>query len=347
MKKLSIIIFIIALVGSFSCKKAEKAEVSSNPVPPVLKLTADSVVLQKPYADTLITFQWSTANFGIALVVTYTLQVDKKGDNFANAVAIGTVVNATSLSILTSVLNNQLLGLEFNPDLNPSAPLALEFRVQASVASSVPAVNSASVSKVITPYYVKIVYPLIFVPGNYQGWNPADSLTVIYSAKSNNNYDGYIWMGASSPQYKYCVGNSWTTNYGDNGGTGTLVANGSNIAPSTGAGYYHLVANLSTFTHTYLLTTWSIYGTATGNTDVEMVYDSTARIWSVTQNLNSGTTVFRANNANTLFYSDPNGTGALSQGTTGTVGITVATAGSYTVTLNFSGAVFRYNFKLN
>jgi hypothetical protein len=295
----------------------------------------------------MITYQWSSANFGISLVVTYTLQVDKKGDNFNNALAIGSVVGSTSLSVLTSVLNNQLLGLEFDPDLNPSTPMALEFRVMASVASSVPAVYSATISKVLTPYYVKIVYPLIFVPGNYQGWNPADSATVIFSAKSNNIYDGYVWMGVSAPQYKYCVGNSWTTNYGDNTGNGSLESGGSNIAPSTGPGYYHLHADLNAFTHSYLLTTWSIYGTATGNVDGEMAYDSVANIWSVTQNLSAGTLVFRANNANTLFYSDPTGSGALSQGSTGTAGIPVATAGNYTVTLNFGNAVFRYNLKMN
>ncbi len=194
MKKLSIIIFLIALVGAFSCKKAEKAEVSSSPIPPVLKLTTDSLALQKSYADSMITFTWSTANFGIALVTTYTLQVDKKGDNFSNVLPIGSVLSATSLSVLTSVLDNQLLGLEFDPDLNPSAPMALEFRVMASVASSVTPVYSGTVSKGVTPYYVKIVYPFLFVPGAYNGWNAGDSTTVIYSAKSNHIYDGYIFF---------------------------------------------------------------------------------------------------------------------------------------------------------
>ena len=343
MKKLSIIIFLIAMVGLFSCKKAEKSEVSSNPAPPVLKLTADSLALQKSYADTMITYQWSSANFGISLVVTYTLQVDKKGDNFNNPLAIGSAIGSTSLSVLTSVLNNQLLGLEFDPDLNPSAPMALEFRVMATVATSVPAVYSATISKVMTPYYVKIVYPLIFVPGNYQGWNPADSATVIYSAKSNNIYDGYVWMGSVAPQYKYTVGNSWTTNYGDNSANGSLESGGSNIAPSTGMGYYHLHADLNAFTHNYLLTTWSLYGSSTGNADVAMTYDSVTMIWSVTQNLSTGSVYFRANNSNTLAYSDPNSTGALSLGT---AGIPIATAGNYTVTLNLSGAIFRYSLSM-
>ncbi len=349
MKKLSIIIFIIALTGFFSCKKAEKAEVSASPVLPVLKLTAgDTVVLQKSYADTMITFKWTPVNFGINLVVTYTLQVDKQGDNFKNALAIGSITSATSLSVQTSALNNQLLGLEFDPDLNPSTPLPLEFRVQASYNTSSSPANSPVVAKVYTPYYVKIVYPFLFVPGQYNGWNAGDSITVIYSAKANNIYDGYIFFDSigtgSSAGYKYSKDPKWTTNWGDNGGTGSLELNGNNIVPTTGPGYYHLTANINSLTHTYLLTTWSIYGTSTGNTDVAMTYDHTARTWSVTQSLSAGLVYFRANNSNTLAYSDPTGSGSLSLGTGG---ITVANAGNYTVTLNFTGAVFRYNLKQN
>jgi hypothetical protein len=345
MKKLSIIIFLIALVGLFSCKKDEtKATISANPVPPVLKLTVDSMTLKKAYADTLITFQWTAASFGINVVTTYTVQVDKKGSNFKNALAVGSVSSALSLTVLTSDLNNKLLGFEFNPDLDPSAPLSLEFRVQASYnTTSTPAI-SPTVSKVVTPYYVKIVYPFLFVPGNYNSWNAGDSLTVIYSARSDNNYDGYIFLDASAPQYKYSLDPKWVTNWGDNGGTGTLVPGGSNIAPTTGPGYYHLTANINTLTHTFLLTTWSLFGTSTGSTDVAMAYDSVARTWSVTSNLTAGLVYFRANNSNTLAYSDPNGTGGLSLGTDG---ITVTDAGNYTVTLNFTGAIFRYNLKKN
>ena len=345
MKKLSIIIFLIALVGLFSCKKDEtKATISANPVVPVLKLTVDSMTLKKAYADTLITFQWTAANFGINVVTTYTVQVDKKGSDFKNALAVGSVTSAMSLSVLTSDLNNKLLGFEFNPDLDPSAPLDLEFRVQASYSTAVTPATSAAVPKVVTPYYVKIVYPFLFVPGNYNSWNAGDSLTVIYSARSDNYYDGYIFFDASSIQYKYSLDPKWVTNWGDNGGTGTLVPGGSNIAPSTGPGYYHLTANINTLTHTYLLTTWSLYGASTGNTDVAMAYDSVARTWSATTALTAGLVYFRANNSNTLAYSDPNATGALSLGTDG---ITVTDAGNYTVTLNFTGAKFRYNLHKN
>lgn len=349
MKKLSIIIFLIGLVGLFSCKKDETKAVIQSPAAPVLNVAGgDTIMLKKTNADTLITYTWSAASFGLTLVTTYTIQVDKQGNNFKDPLAVGTVTSATSFSLLTSVLNNQLLGMEFNPDLNPSTPMALEFRVMASVSPNANPAYSPVVSKVMTPYYMKIVYPFLFVPGGYNGWNAGDSITVIYSAKSNNIYDGYIFFDSigtgTNAGYKYSLDPQWTTNWGDNGGTGSLELNGNNIVPSTGPGYYHLTANINTLTHTYLLTTWSIYGTSTGNTDVAMTYDQVARTWSVTQNLSAGLVYFRANNSNTLAYSDPTASGALSPGTSG---ITVSAAGNYTVTLNLSGAIFRYKLQKN
>jgi hypothetical protein len=156
-------------------------------------------------------------------------------------------------------------------------------------------------------------------------------------------------MSSSALAYKYTVGPSWTTNYGDNGATGTLVANGDNIAPTTGPGYYHLKADLSkpVKTHSFLKTTWSVIGDGTPggwNTDTEMAYDSIARTWNVTVNLTAAFIKFRANNDWTLNYGDTGGVGKLVEGGDN---IAVPVAGNYTVTLNLSGAIFRYNLKKN
>jgi hypothetical protein len=198
----------------------------------------------------------------------------------------------------------------------------------------------------VIPYYVKIVYPFLFVPGNYQGWNAGDSTTVIYSAKSNNIYDGYAWMGVSAPEYKYSEDPKWVTNYGDNGADGTLELNGSNIIPG-GPGYYHLTADLNTLTHTYLKTAWSVIGDATPggwNTDTDMAYDSIARTWSVTLALTTGGIKFRANHSWDLNYGDTGADGSLEPGGDN---IAVPEAGNFTVTLNLSGAIFRYKLQKN
>ena len=347
MKKLSIIIFLIGLVGLFSCKKDETKAVIQSPSAPVLNVAGgDTIALKKTNADTLITYTWSAASFGLTLVTTYTIQMDKQGNNFKDPLAVGTVTSANSFALLTSALNNKLLGMEFNPDLNPSSPMALEFRVMASVSPNSNPAYSPVVSKVMVPYYVKIVYPFLFVPGNYQGWNAGDSTTVIYSAKSNNSYDGYIWMGASAPEYKYSEDPKWVTNYGDNGADGTLELNGSNIVPG-GPGYYHLTADINTLTHTYLKTAWSVIGDATPggwNTDTDMAYDSIARTWSVTLALTTGGIKFRANHAWDLNYGDTGADGSLDMNGDN---IAVPEAGNFTVTLNLSGAIFRYKLQKN
>jgi hypothetical protein len=345
MKKLSIIIFLIGLVGLFSCKKDETKAVLQSPAPPVLNLAAgDTVVLKITDADSLITFTWSAADFGLQLVTTYNLQMDKQGNDFKDAVSIGTVTSAKSLTILTKDLNNKLLSMEFNPD--QPAPMALEFRVQATVSSNTNPVNSAAVKKVMTPYYVKIIYPLLFVPGNYQGWNPADSTTVVYSVKSNDQYEGYIWMSSSAPAYKYTVGPTWTTNYGDDGADLTLDVNGADIKPGVG-GYYHLTANMVAKTHTYLRTEWSVIGDATPggwDTDTDMAYDSIAKTWNVTLNLTAANIKFRANHAWDLNYGDDGANGSLDFNG---ANIAVPADGNYTVTLNLSGAIFRYKLQKN
>ncbi len=346
MKKLSIIIFLIGLVGLFSCKKDETKAVLSSPTVPVLTVAGgDSIVLKKSEAETMITFTWSAASFGLTLVKTYTLQVDKQGNDFKDPISLGSVTNVTTLSIQTSDLNNKLLTKEFNPDA--PEPMPLEFRVQVTLTNSYTPTNSAGVKKVVTPYYVKIIYPLLFVPGNYQGWNPADSTTAIPSLKANTDYVGYLWMNASPLEFKYAVAGNWDLNYGDDGGDGTLDVNGANIVPPNGGGYYQLKADLKNFKHSFLKTDWSVIGDATPggwNTDTDMAYDSIAKVWKVTLDLTAGGIKFRANHDWALNYGDTGATGALNEGGDN---IAVPVAGNYTVTLNLSGAIFRYNLKKN
>jgi starch-binding outer membrane protein SusE/F len=345
MKKISIIIFLIGLVGLFSCKKDETKAVLKTPTASNLTVAGgDSLALLKTNADSSITYHWTAANFGLSLVVTYTLQVDKQGNDFKDAVSLGTVTAKTSLTLLTSEFNNKLLTMEFNPD-EPVA-MDLEYRVQATVSNDVDPANSAAVKQVVSPYYVKIIYPVLFVPGNYQNWNPADSTTAIPSVKANDLYNGYLWMSSSAIEYKYTVGPTWTTNYGDDGADGTLDANGANIKPGA-PGYYHLTVDLATKTHTFLRTDWGVIGDATPggwDTDTDMAYDSIAKTWSVTLNLTAASIKFRANHLWDLNYGDTGANGSLEENGDN---IAVSSAGNYTVTLNLSGAIFRYNLKKN
>lgn len=346
MKKISILFLIIGMVAFFSCKKDEtKVTIKATPDSPVLTLEEGKViVLLEADKDVPITFTWSKADYGAQVVVAYNVQVDQQGNGFADAVTLGIVTNELSLTITTEDLNNKLLAMESDPTL--PQPLALEFRVEATINSNVQAAISPIVNQSITPYFVEIVYPILGVPGSYQGWNPADSTTSIASVKSDGKYDGYLWFGIDNAMFKYTQGPSWDNNWGDNGADGTLEPNGADI-PAGLMGYYHLKVDLNALTHTFLRTEWGVIGDATPggwDTDTDMTWDPVEQVWTVTLDLTAAKIKFRANHAWDLNYGDDDANGTLEEGG---ADITVPSAGNYTVTLNLSKPVFRYTLVKN
>jgi len=182
--------------------------------------------------------------------------------------------------------------------------------------------------------------PLLFVPGNYQGWNPADSSTVVWSVKDNGLYEGYLWFPANT-QYKYTRGNTMTENYGDNNQDGTLELNGASIEAAA-EGYYKLNVDLPNLTHALMKTSWSVIGTATSgawSVDTDLSWDPVNKVWTASVALTTGEIKFRSNHSWELNYGDNEGDGTLEAG--GDV-IAVSSAGTYVITLNFNGPHYRY-----
>ncbi|MCX6286182.1 MAG: SusF/SusE family outer membrane protein [Bacteroidetes bacterium] len=183
-------------------------------------------------------------------------------------------------------------------------------------------------------------YPLLFVPGTYQGWNPSDSSTVVWSVKDNGKYEGYQWFPANT-EYKYNKGNSWVESYGDNNHDGTLELNGANIV-ALAEGYYKLNVELPNLTHTFLKTSWSVIGSATPNgwnVDTDLSWDPVNKVWSGSVALTAGDFKFRANHNWDLNYGDSGTNGILQQGGSN---ITVSSAGTYLITLNLNVPVYTY-----
>jgi len=347
MKKISILILVLGLLTFLSCKKDEtKATLNANPNASVLTLAGgQAIVLLKTDSAVPINYTWTASNFGQTLVIGYTVEMDKAGNNFKNAVPVGQVSNILQVSINTYDLNQKILPMEYDPK-NP-LPIALEFRVTAIINANITPLYSATVAQTITPYFVKIVYPILFVPGSYQNWNPADSTTTIASLTSNSMYEGYIWFGIDQANFKYCQGNSWSTNWGDNAGNGTLQPGGSNIVAGA-RGYYKLNVNLPSLTHTFLRTAWSVLGDATSggwNTDTDMTYDTIAKSWSVTLDLTAANIKFRANHDWALNYGDDGNN--IGKCALGGANIAVPAAGNYTVILNLSQPVYKYKLTKN
>jgi len=340
-------IVLSGLVGIFlwSCKEDElNPVVHLNNAPSLTSPgSGTSWELKEANANDLLpAFTWTAADFGFDAGTSYKLELDKAGNNFAEAVTLG-VVNALSFSITQGDLNNILLAKE----LEGESPADVEIRVTASINADVAALVSNVVTLTVTPYSATVVIPTLHVPGSYQGWNPGDETTVIFSPKSDNKFEGYLFIGPDNSEFKYTLGPSWDVNWGDTGADGTLDPGGDNIKATT-AGVYRLNVDLNTLTHTYALTNWGLIGSATAdgwNSDQDLTYDAGANKLTITTDLVVGEIKFRANDAWDINFGDDGNNKTLEYGA---ANIPIAEAGNYTIDLLIIGvAKYKYAIKKN
>ena len=214
----------------------------------------------------------------------------------------------------------------------------------------------------VNPFVPPLVipdHPSLWVPGDYQGWNPTSAPTIV-SINSDNVYEGYVYIPAggsnhikftSQPDLNHTV-------YGT-GGAGilsTLATAGDLLVPSDG--YYELSANLTTTTWTATKTTWSILGDASPGgwvTDTQMAYDPVSKVWAVTcEMISAGSFKFRANNAWKIDFG-VDATGKLKYADnplypydSSILNITVPSNGNYTLTLDLHiPGLYTYKLKKN
>ncbi len=350
MKKISILLLaLVTMIGFYSCQKEGTNVVldPNNITSPVLKSPTDgsTMTFTKENSANTVTFAWSSAQYGFNVAVNYYVQIDRKGNNFKNALSVGHTKSKDSLNVLVNDLNNKVLLLEVDPQV--PLPIDVSFRVIAIVSSQVDTVFSQVTNVNITPFYIPIAYPQLYVPGAYQGWNPgaADS---IGSLNSDGNFEGYIYMKTAG-EFKFTSARDWShTNYGSGSTSGALSTDGSagNLSVPD-SGFYKFNVNTTDLTWTSLKTTWGLIGDATPggwSTDTPMHYSPTTQLWTVTLNLVVGDIKFRANGSWDLNYGSKDQNGRL-QFNTGN--IHVATAGSYTIVLDLSHTVYKYELKKN
>lgn len=183
-------------------------------------------------------------------------------------------------------------------------------------------------------------YPKLQVPGSYQGWAPGDNTTVLASVNSDDKYEGYLNFPDANTDFKFLKGQAW----GDpdwGGADGILVAGGSNIK-AIDAGYYKLNVDLNALTYTVVKTNWGIIGSATAggwDSDQNMTFDPETGLWSAVLDLTAGAIKFRANDLWDINYGDTGADGLLEAGGTD---ITIAEAGTYTITMKLGAPDYSY-----
>ncbi|UOR03505.1 SusE domain-containing protein [Hymenobacter aerilatus] len=344
----------VALLLTACEKEDEKTVIHPSGGP---TLTASSTALGTLSMDNAakeaVTFNWTAPNYGYAAAVTYTLQLDVKGNNFKSPSEFTTTSSSRTLTV--SELNSALLAL----GIAPGSAGQLDVRVKSDVGSNTAYAQLSSVTSLTaTPYLSVIAYPSLYVPGDYQGWAP-DKAPRVASPTNNGTYEGYINFASASP-FKFTSTPSWAnTNYGL---VGTVTTNATTKVTSSSlstdggagnlsvptAGYYRIVVDIPNLTWTATPTTWAAIGSATpGGWDNQtpLTYNATTGTWSAVMTLSAnGELKFRANNGWDINYGDNKADGVLDFNADNIKG--PAAAGSYLVTLDLSQGAGNYTYSI-
>lgn len=316
--------FCFLALSLWSCKKDETQTVSV--VGTAGTLTASTTALnlvQANGAQTAVTLSYPLAtSSGYVVPVNTTLQFALKGTNFAAPKEI--VVTTKTYAPTVTEINNMILAL--------GGKIGVAAQVEVRLKSGA-AVNDLTYSNIITlsatPY---LASAWIYVPGNYQGWNPATADSLV-SLTSNGIYIGIIKFDGSN--FKITPEKKWDVAYGDAGG-GAISTSGGDIASGV-AGLKQVTVNLTAKTIKIEDTkVWAIIGDATPgkwDTDTDMKFINDGKgTWKVTTNLTAGSIKFRQDHK-----WDVNLGGSGGNLTAGGADIAVAAAGNYTITLDVTG----------
>lgn len=289
--------------------------------------------------DPFTTITWTLADFGYNAAIRYEVEMDVAGGDFTAAQSSGVINGLTKIEVTNTQINNAMLSLG-----RPGGTFSqMDLRVRATIENG-DILISDPVTVNINPVEAEIDYPKLNVPGAYQGWDPENFETVIFSVNQDETYEGYLYFEAPT-QFKYAVG-SWATNWGDTGADGTLEPDGDNISAPE-AGVYRLNADIPGLLHSFAKTDWGLIGDATPggwDSDTDMTYDPVTKLWSVTLDLTAGEIKFRANDDWAINMGDDGANLKLEyEG----ANIAVAEAGNYTVELDLSQAIYRYTVTKN
>lgn len=342
MKKI-LFLFSLAAVGFFTaCDDEDRDPVAAiTAVPELLSPTASTnIILTDATAGNIAqTFIWTPADFGTPLQVNYTVELDVANNNFATAISLGTTTN-TFLEVTGQQLNDKLLTM----GLTPGEPVSLDTRVVASISAEFTTAPTETVTFTATPFTTEVILPKLYVPGGYQSasgwgnnWSPDQAPTLV-SAKSDDKYEGYIFFGIDNAEFKFTDAPNWDNGiFGDSSGgfAGTLSSPGDNMVTFT-AGVYRVKANLVNSTWSVEPTDWGLIGSAipvTGwNSDVDMTYDTTNHVLTITIDLIAGEVKFRANDAWDINFGDNEGDGILD--TRDPNNIPISSDGNYTISMD-------------
>jgi hypothetical protein len=179
-----------------ACKKLGIVVPAAVNAPLAITASDSALVLNQAYQNNnAVTFRWTTGtNNGTNAAISYTFQIDRKGNNFANPVVMDLGKQAYSLNYTVGQLNDSVLN---HWNIAPGTATDFEARIIANVSgSSLPPQISNTKGITVTPYQPVSSTLYIIGGATTTGWdnNKAEALIT-----DPENPGGFIYQGTLLP----------------------------------------------------------------------------------------------------------------------------------------------------
>jgi len=241
--------FALVALSLASCEKDEDRVSLTPDTTPILTTSTNTVTLAQgnnrrtavTFSWTPITaFSWSGAENSYNPAVTYSIELDQQGDNFASPVSIDAGAGPNT-ALTVGSLNVQLNNL----GLTAGTPTAIEARLKSTYANNAP-IYSPIVALTATSFECKAPTADTWAIIGDAGVNWDTDVQMSYDC-DENAYT--LTRDLKADVFKFRSNKSWTVNYGDNGADGTLELEGANISVPS-AGNYTIIFSPSAKTYT-------------------------------------------------------------------------------------------------
>ncbi len=371
-KSINIIIILFALAVIFNgCKKDEKEPVldTSKTVSPAWILqpaegTHYTLVLDSA-ASVLTTLEWSNVEYNLTEIPSalYTFQFYMASEDTLGpwGEAIDILTQAETVKEITYGELNTAIITEIGTTFPADTVIDAAFRIKANVnsndvSSSIDAYSEFATFQV-TPYTAELGPSVLYVPGDYQGWDPAGAPNV-YSESGDGVYEGFIYYPEGGTyEFKFTSAPDWShTNFGAGASEGLLDtdAGAGNLSVPDFGGYW-LTCDTIGLTWEYEVQNWGVIGSGildgSWSEDVNLEYDADNMVLTITTDVIAppdGSELrfkFRANDAWDINLGQGDGDNELSYG-----GDDIPMPdgpGNYTFVLNMFEATPTYSFTKN
>ncbi|MFV5698845.1 SusF/SusE family outer membrane protein [Flavobacterium sp. ZT3R17] len=200
-KILSILGALFLALMNTSCEDLLSDSIVNNNDKLTLKVSTSELVLDERKPNDNLTFNWTTGtNNGTSASISYVLQIDKEGNNFATPLEYEMGTNNFSFSINSATLNFIMLNTF---GVQPGAVQKFEARITAKVANSSATAQVATTTFSITPYLP--VSKELYMVGSATavGWDVSNAIQLTPSTSSPGKF---IFLGTlSSGSFKLPV----------------------------------------------------------------------------------------------------------------------------------------------